>query len=237
MTTSFPAAAWDAASVTRTDANDKRKPDGHDWQRLVDEVISLETLLDSIGVSTAGAFATSDPDTGKRLFASTLVLTLGGNSAAEPLTNVWDKATGSRTTTAQKDNLRAPDSDDWQTLVTRIQNLQKRVQPLGIPATGVLPASEPATGGYLWANSGVVTVSDEAGVHANSLWDGSSDSRPDPDVRREPDGDDYREAYIKLREMQRVFVLADFDQDGGLPTSDPSSTGKWYTSTNIVTVS
>lgn len=234
MTISFPSSVWDGASLTRTNANDKRGPDGHDWQRLVSEIIGVSDLLDAIGVSAAGAFATSDPDTGKRLFANTLVLTLGGNTAAETYPNRWNKVTPSR---PNGDDLRAPDYEDWQELVTQINNLEKRVQPLGLGVNGALPTSEPATGGYLWINTAVtrvVTVSDEAGVHANTLWDGSSPSRPDPDVDRAPDWQDYEEAYSKLRDMASRLVPLGLDADGGMPTSDPSVSQEWYTSTNVV---
>lgn len=236
MGASFPATVWAGDSVTRTNLNTKRAADGHDWQRLVDEIRALETLLDAIGVSTAGAFATSDPDTGKRLFADSLVLTLGGNSSAETSPNVWDKTTLDRDA-SEVDQLNAPSAKDWRTLVVRVQNLQKRVQPLGIGADGTLPTSEPATGGYLWANSGVVTVSDEAGVHANTLWDGTSPSRTDADVDRAPDADDYAQAAYHVRTIMNQLVPLGIDADGGMPTSDPSVTGEWYTSTNIVTVS
>jgi hypothetical protein len=237
MTTSHPSAVWDGKSSTRPDGNVSRGLDGHDWQRLVSEIISVSDQLDALGVDAAGAFATSDPDKGKRVYANTLVLTLGGNSAAEDYPNRWDKTTPSR---PSGDDLRAPDYDDWLELVTQINNLEKRVQPLGIPAGGVLPTSEPATGGYLWDNQAVttvITVSDEAGSHTNSLWDGTSPSRPDADVRRAPDWQDYEEARTKIRDMTTRLVPLGIAADGGMPTSDPSVLLEWYTATNILAVS
>jgi hypothetical protein len=237
MTTSHPSAVWDGASKTRTDGNDKRKPDGHDWQRLVSEIISVSDQLDALGVSATGTFATSDPNIGKRVYANTLVLTLGGSAGAETHPLRWDKTTASRPV---GDDLRAPDADDWKELVTRVNNLEKRVQPLGLGVAGALPTSEPATGGYLWDNQAVttvITVSNEAGVHVNSLWDGSSPSRPDPEVRREPDWEDYEEALSKIRDMTDKLVPLGIGQDGAMPTSDPAVAGEWYTATNILAVS
>lgn len=237
MTTSYPSAVWDGASVSRTNGNDKRAPSGQDWQRLASEVISISDQLDAIGVSAAGAFATSDPDKGKRVFANTLVLTLGGNTATEDFPLRWDKTSASRPV---GDDDRAPDGDDWAEMVTQINNLEKRVQPLGLGVAGVLPTSEPATGGYLWDNqavTSVITVSDEAGVHSNTLWDGTSDSRPDADVHRAPDWQDYEEALTKLRDMTNKLVPLGIAADGTMPTSDPTVTSEWYTATNILAVS
>lgn len=237
MTTSHPGTVWDGVSVTRPDGNVNRGLDGADWQRLVSEIISISDQLDALGVNAAGAFAASDPDTGKRVFADTLVLTLGGNAAAETHPLRWDKTTDSRPV---GDDLRAPDYDDWKELVVRINNLEKRVQPLGLGVAGALPTSEPATGGYLWDNqavTSVITVSDETGAHVNSLWDGTSPSRPDADVNRAPDYQDYEEARAKLRLMTDKLVPLGIAQDAGMPTSDPSVAGEWYTATLILAVS
>jgi hypothetical protein len=352
MTANFPTAVWDGSSGTRPDGGVNRGLDGTDWQQLVTEIQAMQVLLDSIGVSTAGVFATSDPDKGKRLFTNTLVLTLGGNAAAEDTPNKWDKTTDSR---PSGDDLRAPDYDDWRELISQITALEARVQPLAFIAGGLLPTTEPATVNYLWANGtnevqslaqiastsgtwtltltlpnnvaktttalafnatgatvqtavdvalagltvngvaytagdvavtggainagaqtitysgasvkntnvaevttadvdlndatppvestttpgvlGVVTISDEAGAHTNVLWDGTSSSRPDADVRRGPDYQDYEEARLKIRAMQDLLVVIGFAADGGLPTTDPAVRGEWWTNTNIVTVS
>jgi hypothetical protein len=239
-------------------------------------------------------------------------------------------------------------------LVTEINNLEKRVQPFGIPDAGRLPTSEPATGGYLWqdgtnevqslaaiastsgtftvaltlpgnaavnfvvpfdataaaiqilvdaacagevvngvpytagdivvaggpqdtnpvtftfsgasvANTdiaimvatdvdlndstppveaedtkgvvGVVTVSNEAGVHANSLWDGTSPSRTNGEVYRAPDWQDYEEARRKLYDMSQKLVPFGFTALGAAPTSDPSVRDEIWTNTLICTVS
>lgn len=339
MTTSHPSAVWDGESSTRPDGNVNRAPDGSDWQRIVSEMISVSDQLDALGVP----FATSDPDKGKRLYANTLVLTLGGNSAAEDYPNRWDKTTPTR---PDGDDRRAPDGADWLELISRINILEARIQPLGLP----LPTAEGSNGDTLWADgtneiqslasivstsgnwtltvlgqttgnlafdadgatvqvavdlalagldingilytagdlaitggainagaqtltyggasvantnvaqattadvdlndgtppvaststpgvNGVVTVSDEAGSHVNDLWDGTSPSRVNADVFRGPDCEDYEEARLKLRLVADLLVTLDTAQDGGLPTSDPSIRGAWYTNAGVVTVS
>lgn len=235
MTASFPTSNWSGVSRSRPNPSaQQRGPDGEDWRRLTLEVQAVEMLLDAIGVSTVGAFATSDPDKGKQLFADTLVLTLGGNTDPEDYPNKWD---GTSDTRPDATVVRAPDGGDWKALVARIVALQKRVQPLGIPADAALPTSEPATGGYLWINTAVtrvVTVSDEAGSHTNTLWDGTSPTRPDGDVYRAPDWQDYDKARDLLLDMSKRLVPFGFDADGGMPTSDPSVSKEWYTSTNVV---
>ena len=355
MTTSFPSSVWDGVSATRPDGGVNRGLDGADWQRLVSEMISISDQLDALGVSAAGVFATSDPDKGKRLYGSTQVLTLGGNTATEDHPLRWDKTTDSRPV-ASGDALRAPDGDDWREIITKITDLEKRVQPMAlVVATGFLPTTEPATGGYLWLNgtdevqslaaiastsgnwtltitlpgnsaqttasiafnataaaietaidtalagltvngiaftagdiaatggainsaavtltysgvsvrdtniaaqttadvdlndatepvpttttpgvNGAVTVSNEAGAHTNTLWDGTSPTRPDADVHREPDYQDYEEARVKIRAMANLLVPLGAALDGGLPTTDPSVRGEWWTDSNVVRIS
>lgn len=71
--------------------------------------------------------------------------------------SAWD---GTSETRPDADVHRAPDAADWAQLVAEVRAMQAQLLPLGIPADGVLPTSEPATPGYLWASAGVVTVSD-----------------------------------------------------------------------------
>lgn len=353
MTTSFPTTNWDGTSDSRPNpSGQQRGPDGEDWQRLTAEVQAVQRLLDGLGVSTVGAFAAADPDTGNRLFADTLVLTLGGTTNPETFANIWDGTSESRDDASV---VRAPDADDWRALIIEINALEARVQPLGIPDGGVLPTSEPATGGYLWADGtnevqslaqiastsgtwtlgvtlpgnseettaaldfnasaaaiqtavdaalaglsangvaytagdiaitggpinagavtitysgdsvkntnttqvttadvdlndatqpvastttpgvpGVVTVSDEAGSHTADLWDGTSNSRPDADVYRAPDWQDYRAALLRLYDMSQKLVPLGFTTIGVAPTSDPTTRTELWTNTNIVTVS
>jgi hypothetical protein len=280
-----------------------------------------------------------------------LVVTLGGSTSDETFANVWDGTSDSRPDATV---VRAPDPDDWRALVTQINNLEKRVQPLGIPDAGRLPVTEPATGGYLWqdgtaevqslaaiasvsgtfnlaitlpgnsavntivpydstaaalqilvdaafanevvngvayaagdiavgggpmnsspvtltfsgacvANTniaicvatdidlsdstppvesettpgvpGVVTVSDEAGSHTNSLWDGTSPSRANGEVYRAPDWQDYEEARRKLYDMSQKLVPLGFSAIGAAPTSDPTVRDEVWTNTLICTVS
>lgn len=352
MTTSHPSSVWDGVSNTRPDGNVNRGLDGADWQRLVSEIISVSDQLDALGVSAAGVFATSDPDVGKRLFGDTLVMTLGGNSDPETHPLRWDKTTDSR---PSGDDLRAPDYQDWQEILTRVNDLEKRVQPLGLGTAGVIPTAKPATIAHLWANgtdeiqslaqissttgnwtltitlpgndptvtaslafdvngaevetavdlalagqivngiafadgdisitggdidsgaititydgvsvrdtniaaqttadvdlndstppapttttpgvNGAVTVSDDVGAHTNVLWDGTSPSRPDADVQRGPDWQDYEEVRTKIREMTDKLVPIGALIDATLPTSDPSVRGEWWVNTLIVRVS
>lgn len=155
------------------------------------------------------------------------VLTLSGAGTAT-YPNVWDGITPSRPNASDD---RAPDADDWRELVDRIQLLQARVQPLGLNSDGTIPTGD-ASG--LWVNGGVVAV---FGAATTNIWDGTSDSRPDPDVYRGPDWQDYNKVYVLLKAMMDQIVPLGFDSLGALPTSDPSVAGELYTDSGALKVS
>ena len=73
---SYPTSVWDGTSGTRPDATVKRGPDGTDWRTLVGEVRALQTQLQPLGISAAGALATSDPSVAGQLWADTAVVTV-----------------------------------------------------------------------------------------------------------------------------------------------------------------
>jgi hypothetical protein len=84
---------------------------------------------------------------------------------------------------------------------------------------------------------GVVTVSDEAGSHTNTLWDGTTPSRSNADVYRAPDWQDYDEARRKLHDLSQKLVPLGFTAIGVAPTSDPTERYEIWTNTLICTVS
>lgn len=155
------------------------------------------------------------------------VLTLSG-AGTPTYPNIWDGITASRPDASDD---RAPDGDDWRELITVIQALEARIQPLGLGADGTIPTS---TSGGLWQNGGSVNV---FGAATTDVWDGTSDSRPDPDVYRAPDWQDYNAAYIRIKSMQDSLVPLGFSALGALPTSDPSVAGELYTDSGTLKVS
>lgn len=155
------------------------------------------------------------------------VLTLSGAGTAT-YPNVWDGITVTRPTASAD---RAPDGGDWLELITRIQGLQRRVQPLGLNADGTIPTADAAG---LWVNDAVVAV---VGQATTDIWDGSSVTRPDGTVYRAPDWVDYKRAYLLLKEMMDQIVPLGFTALGAVPTSDPSVAGELYTSTGTLKVS
>lgn len=56
MTASFPAAIWDGDTPNIDHKHQVKKPEGTDWDRLVDEVIAAQTAIKN-GFGTAGAAA------------------------------------------------------------------------------------------------------------------------------------------------------------------------------------
>jgi len=154
------------------------------------------------------------------------ILTLSGAGTAT-YPNVWDGVTETRPDASDD---RAPDGTDWRELVTRIQGLQRRVQPLGLSAAGVIPLF----GTGLWNNGGTVNV---VGQATTDIWDGTSDSRPNANVYRGPDWQDYNKAFILLHDMMLQIVPLGLSALGAVPTSDPSEAGQLYTDSGSLKVS
>jgi hypothetical protein len=160
-------------------------------------------------------------------------LTLSGAGTAT-YPNVWDGLTASR---GHIDDDRGPDAKDWAELLKQIRLIQTRVQPLVISATGTIPTANPAKTGALWANATILAVSAVGTAQTLSLWDGTSPSRSTVDVFRQPDWQDYEEAYKQLTDMMDQLVPLGFGALGTLPTSDPAVAGQLWTNSGAVTVS
>jgi len=92
----------------------------------------------------------------------------------------------------------------------------------------------PLFGTGLWNNGGTVNV---VGQATTDIWDGTSDSRPNANVYRGPDWQDYNKAFILLHDMMLQIVPLGLSALGAVPTSDPSEAGQLYTDSGSLKVS
>lgn len=74
-----------------------------------------------------------------------------------------------------------------------------------------------------------------AANYPTSVWDGTSDSRPNADVYRAPDAADYAQLRAEVEAIQTQLVPLGIGADGSLPTSNPGA-GKLWNNTNVVNV-
>jgi hypothetical protein len=73
--------------------------------------------------------------------------------------------------------------------------------------------------------------------YPTSVWDGTSVTRENADVQRQPDGHDWRSLIAELRAVQTQLLPLGIGATGTLPTSDPAVAGQLWADTATVKVS
>lgn len=76
-----------------------------------------------------------------------------------------------------------------------------------------------------------------ASNYPTSVWDGTSETRPDAEDQRAPDWADWNQIVAEVKAVQTQLKPLGINADGTLPTSDPSVAGQLWNSTGTVTVS
>jgi len=73
--------------------------------------------------------------------------------------------------------------------------------------------------------------------YPTSVWDGTSQTRSDTDVKREPDRHDWEQLEAEVRAIQTQMQPLGIGAAGVLPTSDPTVAGQLWNSGGTITVS
>ena len=73
--------------------------------------------------------------------------------------------------------------------------------------------------------------------YPTSVWDGTSLTREDAGVLRQPDGHDWRTLVAEIKAIQTQLLPLGIGATGTLPTSDPAVAGKLWANTATVKVS
>lgn len=71
--------------------------------------------------------------------------------------------------------------------------------------------------------------------YPTAVWDGTSETRPDADVYRQPDAADWAQLRAEVTAIQTQLFAFAIPASGVLPTSNPGA-GKLWNNTNVVNV-